>query len=119
MLRTPERNSLQRWLQLSPSHSRIPWRKIPACHPELGLEGVGERAMKTVFRQLGYVHRVSKRKGYSADHINSSAMSSLKKELDGRANKSIIRYSLTRFGRMGEHIPHRTSQSKNMDLIVT
>ena len=53
LLRTPERKSLQRWLQLSPSHSRIPWRKIPARHLELGLEGVGKKAMTTAFRQLG------------------------------------------------------------------
>ena len=64
-LRTPERNSLQHWLQLSPSHSRIPWRKIPAHQPELALERVGEKAMKTAFRQLGYVRRTSKRKGFS------------------------------------------------------
>ncbi len=63
----PERNSLQCWLQLSPSHSRIPWGKIPARHPELGLEGEGEKAMRTAFRQLGYVRRASKRKGFSDD----------------------------------------------------
>lgn len=67
LLRTPTRNYLQHWLQLSPSHARIPWRSIPARAPELQLDGVGEKAMKTAFRQLGYVRRTAKRKGVLED----------------------------------------------------
>lgn len=31
------------------------------------MDGVGEKAMKTAFRQLGYVRRAAKRKGFSED----------------------------------------------------
>lgn len=45
-------------------------------------------------------------------NINNSAMNSLKKELDGCANKSITRYFLTRFGRMGGSTYHLLCHSQ-------
>lgn len=45
-------------------------------------------------------------------NINNSAMNSLKKKLDGCANKSITRYFLTRFGRMGGSTYHLVCHSQ-------
>lgn len=70
LLRTPQRNRLEEWLHASPSHTRMPWRTIPYRAPELNLEDVGEKAMMTAFRLLGYCRRTSKKKGYSDDPIH-------------------------------------------------
>ena len=67
LIRTPQRRALEHWLQLSPSHRRVPYRYILQRAPELQLQGVGEKALKTVFDLLGYCRRASKKKGFSTD----------------------------------------------------
>lgn len=87
--------------------------------PRVGIEGAGERPMKTAFRQLGYVSRTSKRNGFSDDPRHEQ----LRYEFAQAAvrwshEQAYNQYFLMGFGQMGEHIPLCTLQSKKMDLIV-
>jgi hypothetical protein len=67
LIRTPQRNALQQWLQSSSSRTRLPWRNIPAVASELDLQEVREKVMKTTFHTLNYVRRTFKKKGFSND----------------------------------------------------
>jgi transposase len=66
-LSTPERRALETWLLESPSRRHIPWRQIPLCAPEFS--DLGEHAIYTAMKSLGYCRRVAKRKGFSTDPI--------------------------------------------------
>jgi hypothetical protein len=66
-LSTPEKRALEAWLLESPSRRHIPWRQIPLCAPEFS--GIGEHAIYTAMKSLGYCRRVAKRKGFSTDPI--------------------------------------------------
>ena len=63
-LNTPQKATLQHWLQESPSHRRVPYRHIPRYYPE---RYVGEEAIRTAMQELGYCRRTSKKKGFSDD----------------------------------------------------
>ena len=67
LIRTPQRKDLENWLHASPSHCRIPYRYIPQRAPELQLQGIKEKAIKTAFDLLGYCRRTAKKKGFSDD----------------------------------------------------
>ena len=64
-LSTPRRRALEAWLLESPSRRHIPWKQIPLYAPEFS--DVGEHAIYTAMRALGYQRRVAKRKGFSTD----------------------------------------------------
>ena len=64
-LSTPRRRALEAWLLESPSRRHISWRQIPLCAPQFS--DVGEYAVYTAMRSLGYCRRVAKRKGFSTD----------------------------------------------------
>ena len=64
-LSTPRRRALEAWLLESPSRRHIPWRQIPLCAPQFS--DVGEYAIYTAMRSLGYCRRVARRKGFSTD----------------------------------------------------
>jgi transposase len=66
-LSTPRRRALEAWLLESPSRRHIPWRQIPLCAPEFS--DIGECAIYTAMKSLGYCRRVAKRKGFSTDPI--------------------------------------------------
>jgi hypothetical protein len=66
-LSTPRRKALEEWLLESPSRRHIPWRQIPLCAPEFS--DIGEQAIYTAMKSLGYCRRVAKRKGFSTDPI--------------------------------------------------
>ena len=65
VLRTPQRQQIERWLQESPSRRHIPWRHLPRLIP--GCEGIGEKAMRTCLDNLGYCRRSSIKKGFSSE----------------------------------------------------
>ncbi len=65
LIRTPQRRQLEEWLLSSPSHRRIPWKRIPKLEQEF--QDYGEQAISTAFTLQGYCRRVSKRKGFSSD----------------------------------------------------
>jgi hypothetical protein len=65
-LRTPDRQHIETWLLASPSHRHIPWRKVPRV---MNLNRVGEEAITTAFKLLGYARRKSVKKGFSDDPI--------------------------------------------------
>ncbi|KIM99105.1 hypothetical protein OIDMADRAFT_56273 [Oidiodendron maius Zn] len=64
-LSTPQKKALEEWLLESPSRRHIPWRQIPLCAPEFS--DIGEQAIYTAMKSLGYCRRVAKRKGFSDD----------------------------------------------------
>ena len=64
-LSTPRKKALEEWLLESPSRRHIPWRQIPLCAPEFS--DIGEHAIYTAMKSLGYCRRVAKRKGFSDD----------------------------------------------------
>jgi hypothetical protein len=66
-LSTPRRRALEAWLLESPSRRHIPWKQIPLYAPEFS--DIGEDAIGTPMRALGYYRRVAKRKGFSTDPI--------------------------------------------------
>ena len=49
----------------SPSHRRIAYHNIPRCIPQIKLNGIGEKAVQTALKALGYTRRTSKKKGFS------------------------------------------------------
>ena len=54
--------------------------------------------MKSAFCQFGYICQTSKEKDFLITYnINSSAITLLKKQLDGRMSKFIIKYFLIKF----------------------
>jgi hypothetical protein len=63
LIRTPQRRRLEEWLFSSPSHHRIPWKRIPKLAEEF--QSYGEQAISTAFTLQGYCRRVSKQKGFS------------------------------------------------------
>jgi hypothetical protein len=66
LLKTPERNRLQEWIERSPSHKRIAWKNLPrVCSRIPGLENAKYQAISTALRKLGYCRRTSKQKGFS------------------------------------------------------
>ena len=70
IIQTPQQNALDRWLHPFPSYRRIPYRQISQqAPPELGLEGIGEKALATAFDLLGYSRRAAKKKGFSDDTV--------------------------------------------------
>ncbi len=64
LLHTPEKKTLKDWLLGSPSHRRVPWRRVPHYLPQLNAK---EDAITTAFRDLGFCRRTSHRKGFSDD----------------------------------------------------
>jgi hypothetical protein len=61
-IKTPKRMQLEAWLQASPSRKRLRYNEIPYyLPPEWGLNGVGEKAVRTAFTMLSY-HRGFKKK---------------------------------------------------------
>ena len=64
-LSTPRRKALEAWLLESPSRRHIPWRQIPLYTPEFS--DIGEYAISTAMKSLGYCRRVAKRKGFSTE----------------------------------------------------
>ena len=65
LLRTPEKRELETWILESPSHRRVAFHNIPRFIPLLQTRG--EKAVRTAFKALNYVRRVSKKKGFSED----------------------------------------------------
>jgi len=65
----PQRDALEYWLQLLPSHHQIHYQQIFQQAPELELKRVGEKAIATVFDLLGYCHHSFKKKGFSDNPI--------------------------------------------------
>ena len=65
LIRTPQRKALKDWLEQSSSHKRISFRYTLSAASDLGLEGVGKKTLKTVFRTLRYMRRTSIKKGFS------------------------------------------------------
>ena len=61
-LSTPRRKQLEAWLLESPSRRHIPWKQIPLRAPEFS--NVGEKAINTAMKTLGYQRRIAKRKGF-------------------------------------------------------
>jgi hypothetical protein len=66
-LSSPEKRALEAWLLESPSRRHIPWKQIPLCAPEFS--DIGEHAIHTAMKSLGYGRRVAKRKGFSTDPV--------------------------------------------------
>jgi hypothetical protein len=64
-LSTPRKRALEAWLLESPSRRHIPWKQIPLYAPQFS--DVGEDAIYTAMRALGYQRRVAQRKGFSTD----------------------------------------------------
>lgn len=50
------------WICREPYHRRIPYKLIPDMAPELRLQGLGERAIRTAVESQGFARRVSRRK---------------------------------------------------------
>jgi hypothetical protein len=65
VLRTLQRQQIERWLQESPSRRGIPWRHLPRLIP--GCEGIGEKAMHTCLDNLGYYRCSSIKKEFSSE----------------------------------------------------
>ena len=64
-LSTPRKRALEAWLLESPSRRHIPWKQIPLYAPQFS--DIGEYAIYSAMRALGYQRRVAKRKGFSTD----------------------------------------------------
>lgn len=54
LLHTPQKRELETWILESPSHRRIAYHNIPRCMPQLRLTGIGEKAVRTALKALGY-----------------------------------------------------------------
>ena len=67
LLNTPRRQELQQWLLASPSRRHIPWKAIPSVAPQFS--NVGEVAITTAMKQLGYKRRIAVKKGFSDDPV--------------------------------------------------
>ena len=53
------------WICREPYNRRTPYRVIPDVAPELGIQGLGERAIRTAVESQGFARRVSRRTGFS------------------------------------------------------
>jgi hypothetical protein len=69
LLQTPQKRELETWILESPSHRRVAYENIPHFVPQLLPGGVGEKAIRTALKALGYVRRTSKKKGFSDDPV--------------------------------------------------
>ena len=49
----------------SPSHRAVAFHNMPHCIPFLQVNCIGEKAVQTALKALGYVRRTRKRKGFS------------------------------------------------------
>ena len=58
------------WICREPCNRRVPYKRIPDMAPELGLQGLGKRAIRTAVESQGFGRRVSKRKGFSNQEIH-------------------------------------------------
>jgi hypothetical protein len=67
LLNTPRRQELQQWLLASPSRRHIPWKAIPECAPDFSQ--YKEHAITTAMQKLGYVRRITIKKGFSDDPV--------------------------------------------------
>jgi len=65
LLNTLRRQQLHKWLLTSPSRRYIPWKAIPLCAPEFS--DVGEKAIISAMKALGYKRRPAVKKGFSDD----------------------------------------------------
>ena len=65
-LRTPDRRQIETWLLASPSYRHTPWRNVPRV---MNIQVVGEEAITTMFKLLGYSRRKSIKKGFSDDLV--------------------------------------------------
>jgi transposase len=63
-LKTPQKATLQSWIERSPSHRRVPYKAIPLHLPELNS---GKKAVRRALKELGYTRRTAKRSGFRLD----------------------------------------------------
>lgn len=63
---TPQQKKFEAWLLGSPSRRHIAFRHIKSMTPELGFtQDIGDKAIHTAFKLVGYGRQIAKRKGFS------------------------------------------------------
>lgn len=58
------------WICKEPHNRQVPYQSIPDIAPELGLQGYGEKAIRTAVESQGFGRRVSKINGFSNQEVN-------------------------------------------------